>query len=49
MISTNIYFCGKKIKSEIKTVRKHLRLTKVASSSLVTSIGTVAVKAVPGL
>lgn len=38
--------------SEVKAqpeIRKHLRLTIVTSSSLVTSIGTVTVKTVPGL
>lgn len=48
--NTNVYFCGEKksIKNK-RIVRKLLRLTIVASSSLVTCICTVAVEAVPGL
>lgn len=42
-------FFVKNVQPEVKIVRKHLRLTIVASSSLVSSTGTVAVEVVPGL
>ena len=50
MININVYLCGEKNSIRNKSiVRLLLRLTIVASSSHVTSIGTVAVEAVPGL